>query len=151
MIFFSYLSYPTSPVFKRIGLGAWQAFCSWEGFFNNPETKSQNGLDVFEPCLKSKYPGPSVVPAAKLKGRDYNIYHAITNSQKIGRLWLIWISWISLLELGNHFELKEIVRPSFNCPSYAKKPHEISSPNIDSPRNKSNFSLEGQNTEISQN
>ena len=67
------LSYPTSPVFKRIGLGAWQAFCSGEGFFNKPETKSQRGLDVFEPCLKSKHPGPSVVPAAKLKGRDYDI------------------------------------------------------------------------------
>ena len=60
-------------MFKRIGLGAWQAFCSEEGFFNKPETKSQKGLDVFEPCLKSKCPGLSVVPAAKLKRRDYNI------------------------------------------------------------------------------
>ena len=45
---------------------------------------------------------------------------------------------------------KKIVRPSFNSPTYAKKPQEILPQNIDSPRNKSNFSLEGQNTEISQ-
>ena len=45
---------------------------------------------------------------------------------------------------------KKFVRPAFNCPTYAKKPQEILSQNIDSPRHKSNFSLEGQNTEISQ-
>ena len=45
---------------------------------------------------------------------------------------------------------KKIVRPAFNCPTYAKKPQEILPKNIDSPRHKSNFSLEGQNTEISQ-
>ena len=45
---------------------------------------------------------------------------------------------------------KKIVRPAFNRPTYAKKPQEILPKNIDSPRHKSNFSLEGQNTEISQ-
>ena len=45
---------------------------------------------------------------------------------------------------------KNFVRPAFDCPTYAKKPQEILPQNIDSPRNKSNFSLEGQNTEISQ-
>ena len=34
----------TSPVSNKIGFGAWQFSCSSSGFFNNPETKSQNGL-----------------------------------------------------------------------------------------------------------
>ena len=42
---------------------------------------------------------------------------------------------------------KKIVTPSFNYPSYDKKPHEVLPQNIDSPRNK----MKGENTEISQN
>ena len=45
---------------------------------------------------------------------------------------------------------KKFVRPAFNCPTYAKNTQEILPKNIDSPRHKSNFSLEGQNMEISQ-
>ena len=35
--------------------------------FRMPEMKSQNGLPVMVPWVKSNSPGPSVVPAAKLK------------------------------------------------------------------------------------
>ena len=66
----------TSPVSNSIGLGAWQASCSGEGSLSSPETKSQKGLVVFEPCVKSNSPGPSVVPAAKLKIKSSTFFKA---------------------------------------------------------------------------
>ena len=41
--------YSTSPVSNKIGFGAWHASCSGDGSLSNPDTKSQNGLLVFEP------------------------------------------------------------------------------------------------------
>ena len=42
-----------SPVSSNIGFGAWQATCSGEGSLSKPEMKSQNGLPVTTPWIKS--------------------------------------------------------------------------------------------------
>ena len=54
--------YISSPVSRRIGLGAWHSSVSGLGSFSSPEMKSQNGFPVKSPWVKSNSPGPSVVP-----------------------------------------------------------------------------------------
>jgi len=52
------------PTSSKIGFGAWHAICSGVGFAINAETNCQKGFVEFFPWVKSKSPGPSVVPAA---------------------------------------------------------------------------------------
>jgi hypothetical protein len=52
------------PTSSKIGLGAWHKICSWVGLDKNVETNRQKIFVEFDPCVKSKSPGPSVVPPA---------------------------------------------------------------------------------------
>mmetsp|Transcript_21143 Transcript_21143/g.72946 ORF Transcript_21143/g.72946 Transcript_21143/m.72946 type:complete len:441 (-) Transcript_21143:166-1488(-) len=53
------------PVGSRIVLGAWQARCAGVDQWRSLEATAQRGLDETAPWVKSNWPGPSVVPAAK--------------------------------------------------------------------------------------
>mmetsp|Transcript_53026 Transcript_53026/g.133334 ORF Transcript_53026/g.133334 Transcript_53026/m.133334 type:complete len:261 (+) Transcript_53026:658-1440(+) len=55
------------PDRKRIGLGWWHCSCALVGSFKKWARKFHTGLVDVElvPCVKSKSPGPSVVPPAK--------------------------------------------------------------------------------------
>jgi hypothetical protein len=50
-----------------MGLGDWHAFSSSVGLLMKPLTTFQKGLLLLVPWVKSNIPGPSVVPAAKLR------------------------------------------------------------------------------------
>jgi len=53
------------PTSSKIGLGNWHKICSWVGFDKNEETNCQKIFVELDDWVKSKSPGPSVVPAAK--------------------------------------------------------------------------------------
>jgi hypothetical protein len=53
------------PTSSSIGLGAWHWICCLVGLAKKAETNFQKTLVEFDDCVKSKSPGPSVVPAAK--------------------------------------------------------------------------------------
>ena len=105
----------------------------------------------------SKWPGGHIfhIPMMKFGMWTTNMLkiHAIT--KKRSKNWtsvtyLNFVDFSSRAWESKFWVKKKFVRPAFNCPTYAKKAQEILPKNIDSPRHKSNFSLEGQNTEISQ-
>ncbi len=52
------------PTSSKIGLGAWHFICSGVGLDKNAETNCQKTFVEFDPWVKSKSPGPSVVPPA---------------------------------------------------------------------------------------
>lgn len=57
-----------SPTSRSTGFGSWQSFCFLDGTLRMPETTFHMGFasgSPESPCVKSKAPGPSVVPAAK--------------------------------------------------------------------------------------
>lgn len=111
-----------SPTSRSTGFGSWHFFCSALGSRNRPLTTSQMGLasgSPESPCVKSKAPGPSVVPAAKeYPSAAGQVIASVPSGRVNSKNAMSWKKWKDLTvdpETGVASESSE----SYLCQTYA--------------------------------